>query len=208
MVDANTYSCGDLFTAGFVDNRLGPVISIGTASGAGGANVWSDFEIPSAFRNAGRRLPVLPDGVGYTLAIRRMVRTGDAEGSVIEDVGVTGRPYQMTSDDVLLSNRDLLQFCVGLLADTPITAMNCVRKPRRGHDSLTITTTGIDRVDIELDGRPDSSHETDDHTALDVVLAVGSTAVTRGYTEGVLRQLRRQPHRAQQDSAPSRRSRP
>ena len=29
VVDANTYSSGDLFTAGIVDNRIGPVLCIG-----------------------------------------------------------------------------------------------------------------------------------------------------------------------------------
>ena len=40
VVDANTYSSGDLFAAGFVDNEIGMLVSVGEATGAGGANVW------------------------------------------------------------------------------------------------------------------------------------------------------------------------
>lgn len=36
VVDANTYSAGDLFAAGFIDNELGTLVTIGHATGAGG----------------------------------------------------------------------------------------------------------------------------------------------------------------------------
>jgi len=48
VADANTYSSGDLFAAGFLDNRIGPLVTVGQATGAGGANVWTD----SALRDA------------------------------------------------------------------------------------------------------------------------------------------------------------
>jgi hypothetical protein len=115
IVDANTYSCGDLFTAGFVDNEIGPVISVGSASGAGGANVWDSRDLIAAINATGRRLPPLPPGTGFTLALRRMVRAGEAEGSVIEDVGVKGQPYEMTRNDVLRSNQDLIQTAIEIL---------------------------------------------------------------------------------------------
>ena len=40
VVDPTTYSAADLFAAGFADNGLGTVVSVGRATGAGGANVW------------------------------------------------------------------------------------------------------------------------------------------------------------------------
>jgi len=86
IVDANTYSCGELFTAGFVDHAIGPVVSLGTATGAGAANVWSDADLPAAIRATGRRIPPLPDGLGFTMSVRRMVRTGASDGMVIEGV--------------------------------------------------------------------------------------------------------------------------
>ena len=41
VVDANTYSSGDLFAAGFVDNGVGTLICVGEATGAGGATASS-----------------------------------------------------------------------------------------------------------------------------------------------------------------------
>ncbi|OFX19330.1 MAG: hypothetical protein A2V77_13175 [Anaeromyxobacter sp. RBG_16_69_14] len=45
VVDPNTYSAGDLFAAGFVDNEIGPLVSVGEATGAGGANVWTHHDV-------------------------------------------------------------------------------------------------------------------------------------------------------------------
>ena len=46
--DSTTYSAGDLFAAGFVDNGIGPFVCVGEATGAGGANVWDYAELRSA----------------------------------------------------------------------------------------------------------------------------------------------------------------
>ena len=43
--DSTTYSAGDLFSAGFVDNDIGPFVCVGEATGAGGANVWDYAEL-------------------------------------------------------------------------------------------------------------------------------------------------------------------
>jgi Peptidase family S41 len=115
VVDANTYSCGDLFTAGFADHQIGPIVTVGAATGAGGANVWGHNDIRAAFSAAHRSLPALPDGVGFTMAIRRMIRVGPAEGLGIEDVGINGITYDMTKRDILESNTDMLRFCSDIL---------------------------------------------------------------------------------------------
>ena len=41
ITDALSYSATDMFAAGFQDHGIGPVIGVGGATGAGGANVWS-----------------------------------------------------------------------------------------------------------------------------------------------------------------------
>jgi hypothetical protein len=115
IVDANTYSCGDLFTAGFADHEIGPVVTVGAGTGAGGANVWGHHDVRAAFAAAHRTLPPLPDGVGFTVSVRRMIRVGSAEGLGIEDVGVIGTPYDMTRRDIFESNTDMLRFCTALL---------------------------------------------------------------------------------------------
>jgi hypothetical protein len=35
----------------------------------------------------------------------------------IEDLGVSGVPYEMTRDDLLRANRDLLAYCTALLSN-------------------------------------------------------------------------------------------
>jgi hypothetical protein len=48
-----------------------------------------------------------------------MARSGLASGIAIEDVGVAGdERYDMTEDDLLHGNVDLIDFCTRLLATT------------------------------------------------------------------------------------------
>jgi hypothetical protein len=117
IVDANTFSCGDLFAAGLVDHDIATLVTIGEATGAGGANVWDSDAIAYAYHAARQPLPELPNGITYSIAVRRMTRTGASEGLAIEDVGVTGsEPYTMTRRDLLEGNQDLTDFCGALLA--------------------------------------------------------------------------------------------
>ena len=68
VVDANTYSSGDLFAAGVVDNRIGPVVCIGQATGAGGANVWGSDDIAAALDAAGVSVPPLAANASFTVS--------------------------------------------------------------------------------------------------------------------------------------------
>jgi C-terminal processing protease CtpA/Prc len=150
IVDANTYSSGDLFTAGIVDNRIGPVVCIGNATGAGGANVWSSDDVQSAMMAAKVRLPDLPAGTTFTLAVRRAVRSGEADGVLIEDNGIAGQSYAMTRADVLNSNHDLIAHCAELIASQPWTRMKVDVRDQH----LTVETIGLDRLDLFADGHP------------------------------------------------------
>jgi C-terminal processing protease CtpA/Prc len=115
VVNANTFSSGDIFAAGVSDHDIGPIVSIGEGTGAGGANVWTNDEIEYAYHVAGLPLP-RPPGVGYSLAVRRVSRSGRAAGIAIEDIGVPGdEHYTMTVRDVLKGNEDLIEFCARLL---------------------------------------------------------------------------------------------
>ena len=116
VADANTYSSGDLFAAGLVDNGIGPLVTVGQATGAGGANVWTDGMMRDALAGTPFAFPPLPADVGFTLAIRRAIRSGPADGLPIEDTGVPGIPYEMTERDLLDSNADLRDFCADVLA--------------------------------------------------------------------------------------------
>jgi C-terminal processing protease CtpA/Prc len=117
VANANTYSSGDLFTAGFVDHAIGPVIIVGQATAGGGANVLDYDDLAAAVAGTPQALPALPDGIGLSLSFRRATRAGPSEGLPIEDVGVEGHEsYAMTRDDVLQGNRDLYARCAATLA--------------------------------------------------------------------------------------------
>ena len=102
VVNANTFSCGDLFAAGIVDHGIGQIVSVGDATGAGGANVWTSDDIQYAYHAARRELPPIPPGISFTISVRRMTRTGQSAGVAIEDIGVIGdERHDMTETDLL-----------------------------------------------------------------------------------------------------------
>ena len=76
VVDPTTYSAADLFAAGFADNGIGTVVSVGRATGAGGANVWRVDTLNSVLAGTSHSLPRLPNGVGFTMSVRRATRIG------------------------------------------------------------------------------------------------------------------------------------
>lgn len=188
VADANTYSSGDLFTAGIVDNRIGPVVCIGAATGAGGANVWSSEDVRAALGSAKHPLPKLPQGVSFTVSIRRAVRAGGAEGSLIEDAGVAGLPYVMTREDLFNNNQGLIEYCAEILSTQPRTKLGVSRKGR----TLTMETESLDHLDVLFDGHPGRSLalRRDGPQRIQVPARVGSVEVI-GYGDGVLRQRRR-----------------
>ena len=93
--DSTTYSAGDLFSAGFVDNGIGPFVCVGEATGAGGANVWDYADLRSALAGSPIQPPALPDGIGLSLSFRRATRSGPSEGLPIEDIGIAGASYSL-----------------------------------------------------------------------------------------------------------------
>ncbi|MBD7949296.1 S41 family peptidase [Oerskovia rustica] len=115
VVDPNTYSSGDLFAAGWVDNDVGPLVAVGQATGGGGANVWTLSQVRDALAGTERALPPMPAGTSLTVAVRRTIRSGRGDGIPVEDLGIAGVPYDMTRDDLLRDNVDLQAFCLGLL---------------------------------------------------------------------------------------------
>lgn len=119
VVNANTFSCGDLFAAGIADHDIGHVVSVGESTGAGGANVWTSDDIEYAYHAAGRPIPRIPPGISFTVSVRRMTRSGRSAGLAVEDIGVNGDEwYEMTETDLTDGNPDLAEFCTGLLTST------------------------------------------------------------------------------------------
>ena len=187
VVDATTYSAGDLFAAGFADNGIGTMVSIGTATGAGGANVWRSDVLRAVLAGSGHDLGPLPGGVGFTISVRRATRIGSSEGAPIEDVGVAGhRPYAMTRRDLLEGNADLLELCAGLLDAEPASSMEL----QRVGPTVTVSTTNINRIDSYADGRPLPSLDTDGEVAI-ALSAIPDELRVEGYRGDLLVQQRR-----------------
>lgn len=156
VADSTTYSSGDLFSAGFVDNGLGPFICVGEATGAGGANVWDYNGMRPFLQGSPIALPALPDGINLTFSFRRATRAGPSEGLPIEDVGVGGgERYALTRKDLLEGNVDLLKHCIQRLRDQPASALSF--QHNTGSRTLTITTRALSKLDVCFDGHPFSS---------------------------------------------------
>lgn len=157
VVDANTYSAGDLFAAGFIDNEVGTLLTVGQATGAGGANVWGQDIVFDTLAGTDFKRTRLPAGITYTVSVRRATRgCGPAEGSAIEDVGVVGHDtYAMSYHDLVGGNEDLHNYCAKLLAEQDMSLLHCT--PSGAGRSLSLTTDGLDRLDIYVDDRPQAS---------------------------------------------------
>jgi len=160
VADATTYSSGDLFAAGFVDNALGPLLCVGDATGAGGACVCEYEDIEAELRGTALELPRMPAGAGMGFSWMRATRVGPAQGTPIEDVGVPGRyKYKLTRADLLESNRDLLARCIDLLRKEPRSDLRCEFRKKTG--DLNITSSGLDQIDVRVDGRARDSLKPD-----------------------------------------------
>jgi hypothetical protein len=166
ITDARCYSATDIFAAGFADHRIGPVIGVDANTGAGGANVWTHGLLSQLLPGAGSASPYrpLPTGVDMRVSIRRTLRVGAAAGTPVEDLGV--RPdvrHLMTRRDLEEDNVDLLAACAEALAVQPVRRLDVAGVVNAsGVLELTLTTTGLDRVDIYLDGRPVATPEVTD----------------------------------------------
>ena len=167
VADSTTYSSGDLFSAGFVDNRMGPFICVGSATGAGGANVWSYGELRRALAGSPAALPLLPDGIDLSLSFRRATRARANEGIPIEDVGVSGTPYAMTRDDLLNGNPDLIATCIGVLRALPFSRLTAAVDTAAR--TIQVSTTGLDVVDAKFDGHSGVTASVDAAGAVTIV---------------------------------------
>jgi hypothetical protein len=188
--DSTTYSAGDLFSAGFVDNGIGPFVCVGEATGAGGANVWDYDELRPALTGSAIALPLLPDGIGLSFSFRRATRAAASEGLPIEDIGVAGTPYAMTRDDLLAGNRDLLARCIGLLRGQPLSKLSFqLNKTAR---TVTVETNGLDRLDVLFDGHPGSTQAVGPNAVTVVTHPAAATTVElTGFAGREIRQRRR-----------------
>ena len=159
VTDALCYSATDIFSAGFQDNAIGPVLSAGGRTGAGGANVWDHEVLEQVLPPSSNPFTPLPKGASFRVAVRRVMRAGAHQGVPLEDLGVSpDANHRMTKNDVLNGNVDLINQAAAMLAGAARVSLSAtVGAPAGGQRTLTVVSTGLDRVDALVDGRPRAS---------------------------------------------------
>jgi C-terminal processing protease CtpA/Prc len=158
IIDAKCYSTTDIFSAGFQDHGVGTVLGTSDRTGAGGANVWTHDDLRQTLPGADSPFRPLPGGTSFRVAIRRAMRVGPRAGVLLEDLGVTpDEPHQMTQNDVLNGNVDLINHAAKLLAGKTIASLALSLRPAAATAktrTVTVTSANVDRVDLSIDGRP------------------------------------------------------
>lgn len=156
VTDALCYSTTDICAAGFQDHAIGPILGTAGNTGAGGANVWTHELVAEFLRGADSPIRPLPAGTSFRVAVRRTTRTGERSGDPVEDLGVVPDAiHQMTRRDVTEANPDLIARAAEMLVALPVRRLSAeLRTGDDGAASVGVTTRGISRLDVHLDGRP------------------------------------------------------
>jgi hypothetical protein len=199
VTDARCYSATDIFAAGFQDHEIGPVLGVDDTTGAGGANVWT-HGLLKALRDippdAETPYAALPRQADMRVSIRRTLRVGKRAGTPVEDLGVRcDVRHEMTRRDVLENNVDLLDAAGALLAGQTVRRLRLTPSLAGGTLTLQLTTGGIDRVDVYVDGRPRGSSDVSDGATTLTFAGVGAatTVQVQGFAAGDLVAARTQP---------------
>jgi hypothetical protein len=166
ITDALIYSTTDIFTAGFQDHGIGPILGVHGNTGAGGANVWTHDLLRQLLPGQNSPLQPLPKNTSMRVAIRRTIRVGNRAGVPVEDLGVLpDRIHHMTRNDLLNNNQDLIDEAADLLAGMPVRALSAVMAPPSGGMvEVRATTKGLSRLDASVDGRPRATADVVDGT--------------------------------------------
>ncbi|HEX9154536.1 MAG TPA: S41 family peptidase, partial [Nitrospira sp.] len=192
ITDPLCYSATDVFSAGFQDNEIGPILSVGGRTGAGGANVWEHGLLRQVLPGPDSPFSPLPKGASFRVAIRRIIRSGTHRGVPLEDLGVhPDQTHRMTKTDLLNDNADLIAKAGQLLAGLPKVSLSVqVSAAVGGKRNVTLTTQGLDRVDVTVDGRPRATTDlTDGTTVVEIPHPGGGThdVAARGFKGGTLK---------------------
>ncbi|WP_133510377.1 S41 family peptidase [Candidatus Thiosymbion oneisti] len=188
ITDAFCYSACDMFAAGFQDHRIGKILGVDTATGAGGANVLTHEALADDW--IGGPLRPLPAGAGMRISLRRTLRVGERVGQPVEDLGVEPDiliPF--SRDDLLEGNRDLYDRAGEFLAlGTPRVLKAEVTSVQGQTAMINLTTLNISEVDIYVNDRPQASVNTSDGvTSLSIQLPTGGRKVRlEGFEDGDL----------------------
>jgi hypothetical protein len=96
----------------------------------------------------------------------------------------------MTRDDLLFGNRDLVATCLGALGQMPFSRL-AVGIDRAGR-TLLVTTSGLDRVDLWIDGHPGATQEVSGEAEIELPYPAAARVVELvGFAVADVRQRRR-----------------
>ncbi len=197
VTSARCYSTTDIFAAGFQDHGIGPVLGVDNNTGAGGANVWTHALLLQLLGQGGNPtspipgspLKPLPKNSGMRVAIRRTLRVGRQAGTELEDLGVVpDHEHRMTRRDVLEGNPDLIDKAASLLAAMPRFRLEATAAKVGGKLRVNLVTANIQRLDFELNGRPQRSDDVaDGSSSVDLTTALAhGTLSLKGFKNGEL----------------------
>jgi Peptidase family S41 len=194
ITDARCYSATDIFSAGFQDHGIGPILGVDDNTGAGGANVWTHGLLMNllavAPADSGSPYAALPKGANMRVSIRRTLRVGSLAGTPVEDLGVQpDERHRMTRRDVLEGNLDLLDRAGALLAAMPLRRLEVHAELDAGGTlTVELEVGGLDRADVYVDDRPRASVDVAGVTAaVSIEDAAGAAAVrVEGFSDGEL----------------------
>ena len=207
ITDALCYSATDIFSAGFQDHGIGPVLGVDGNTGAGGANVWTHDLLrllmdtpPDDGGPATNPFLDLPAGAGFRVSVRRTLRVGTHRvGTPVEDFGVVpDEIHELTRADIVGDNPDLLARAGELLAARPAYTLALADPPEERPDGkvrVRLTTAGLDRVDVAFDGRPVASLDVDGGTVTRTLTPAGPSPATldlTGWSDGAIVARRRE----------------
>jgi len=180
ITDALIYSTTDMFSAGFRDHNIGPILGTAGNVGAGGANVWNYKDLRDSLPDV---FKPLPKGTDMRVAIRRSTRVGAMVGMPLEELGVKlDAIHQMTENDVFNDNADLIARAAKLFEGRKVRRLAGAVDVSQGSRHLKLSTKNLTRVDVYLNGRPALSLDVKDgDTATDLKVAAGSGRI---YLEG------------------------
>ena len=165
ITDALCYSATDIFAAGFQDHNIGPILGTSGNTGAGGANVWTHTPLLDQFMRQGTGniespFRTLPNEANMRVSIRRTLRVHDREGMPLEDLGIIpdAGVHDMTKEDLLNHNIDLINHAVRILANMPAYRLSVDVSSDTERLTVRTKTENISRLDVFIDDRPDRSN--------------------------------------------------
>ena len=163
ITDALCYSATDIFAAGFQDNEIGPILGTNWNTGAGGANVWTHDLLRQLMSDL---FKPLPQEAGMRVSIRRTLRVRGREGVPVEDLGIIPKEkHDMTKDDVLKDNVDLINHAASILSTLPVYKISANVTKSDGEITIDASTENISRLDVYFGDRPQKSMNVSNNSA-------------------------------------------